>query len=147
MFQFKRFALIALILLSIASVRPVAATGDPSAHPACDPDGLQESGAVYRICMPTFPPWNGDLVVYAHGYVSPTEPVGIPEDQMTLAPRSGPLRPLQLHSHRSVVRLHQLGQHGRRPASVPAGEASVFAADDERAVTGWRLDKPGRVET
>jgi len=83
-FKFKRFALITLILLAIASVRPVAATSELSAHLACDPDGLQDSGAVYRICMPTFPPWNGDLVVYAHGYVSPAEPVGIPEDQMTL---------------------------------------------------------------
>lgn len=54
------------------------------ATPACDPDGVQDSGAVYRICMPTFPSWNGDLLVYAHGYVSPTEPVGIPEDQLTL---------------------------------------------------------------
>jgi len=84
MLRFRRFILITLVLLAIASVRPVAATSDLTAHLACDPDGLQESGAVYRICMPTFPPWNGELVVYAHGYVSPTEPVGIPEDQMTL---------------------------------------------------------------
>ncbi len=34
--------------------------------------------------MPPGALWNGDLVVYAHGYVSPTEPVGIPEDQMVL---------------------------------------------------------------
>jgi pimeloyl-ACP methyl ester carboxylesterase len=34
--------------------------------------------------MPLLIPWNGDLFVYAHGYVSPTEPVGIPEDQMGL---------------------------------------------------------------
>ena len=48
----------------------------------CDPDEKQSSGAVYRICMPLF--WNRDLVVYAHGYVSPTRPVEIPEDQMKL---------------------------------------------------------------
>ncbi|MCK4450130.1 MAG: prolyl oligopeptidase family serine peptidase, partial [Anaerolineae bacterium] len=96
MFRFKRLTLIILVLLAVASVRP--ATADNSlpipqgeipesvltACLACDPDGVQESGAVYRICMPTIPPWNGDLVVYAHGYVSPTEPIGIPEDQMTL---------------------------------------------------------------
>lgn len=29
-------------------------------------------------------PWNGDLVVFAHGYVSPFEPLAIPEDQLTL---------------------------------------------------------------
>ena len=32
-------------------------------------EGTQMSGAVYRICMPTALPWNGDLVLYAHGYV------------------------------------------------------------------------------
>ena len=45
-------------------------------------DGPQPTGAIYRICMPTT--WNGSLVVYAHGYVAPTRPVGIPEDQVTL---------------------------------------------------------------
>lgn len=48
---------------------------------ACE-DGLQSSGATYRICMPA--QWNNRLVVYAHGYVAPTRPVGIPEDQMRL---------------------------------------------------------------
>jgi pimeloyl-ACP methyl ester carboxylesterase len=49
-------------------------------------DGTQASGAVYRICMPggANPPWNGDLVVYAHGYVAFYKDVGIPEDQMSL---------------------------------------------------------------
>ncbi len=48
---------------------------------ACE-DGLQSSGAVYRICMPET--WNNRLIVYAHGYVAPNRPVGIPEDQMRL---------------------------------------------------------------
>ena len=58
----------------------------------CEPDGVQASGAVYRICMP--PDWwyNGDLVIYAHGYVAPTEPVAIPEDQLCL-PGDGPCLP------------------------------------------------------
>ena len=51
---------------------------------ACDPDGVQASGAIYRICMPVFPPWNGDLLVFAHGYVAANQPVGIPEDQLNL---------------------------------------------------------------
>ena len=51
---------------------------------ACEPDGTQASGAKYRICMPVFPPWNGDLFVYAHGYVPATAPVAIPEDQLYL---------------------------------------------------------------
>jgi pimeloyl-ACP methyl ester carboxylesterase len=84
------------VLFVSACLQPVSATGrepgpeagspgsPPAALLACDPDGLQASGAVYRICMPSVIPWNGDLFVYAHGYVSPTEPVGIPEDQMIL---------------------------------------------------------------
>ena len=48
-------------------------------------DGVQDSGAKYRICMPVgTPEWNGDLVVYAHGYVPFYEEVGIPESQMSL---------------------------------------------------------------
>jgi pimeloyl-ACP methyl ester carboxylesterase len=53
----------------------------PTAPFACE-DGIQSAGAHYRICMPAI--WNGDLVVYVHGYVAPTRPVGIPEDQMVL---------------------------------------------------------------
>ncbi len=45
-------------------------------------DGVQTSGAAYRICMPAS--WNGRLLVYAHGYVAPNEPLGIPQDQLTL---------------------------------------------------------------
>lgn len=52
---------------------------------ACE-DGPQSSGATYRICMPA--QWNQQLIVYAHGYVAPNRPVGIPEDQMSL-PGSG----------------------------------------------------------
>lgn len=52
----------------------------PQAPLACEPDGVQTSGAAYRICMPSV--WNRTLVVYAHGYVDPAQPVGIPEDQL-----------------------------------------------------------------
>jgi pimeloyl-ACP methyl ester carboxylesterase len=94
MFRFIRFTAATLVLLVIASVHLVTAANNlptphrqtlesgPTAPLACDPDGMQDSGAVYRICMPAI--WNGDLLVYAHGYVPPTKPVGIPEDQMTL---------------------------------------------------------------
>jgi pimeloyl-ACP methyl ester carboxylesterase len=59
------------------------ARAEPLAPMACAPDGVQSSGAKYRICMPTFG-WNGDLLVYAHGYVGANQPVGIPEDQLHL---------------------------------------------------------------
>jgi hypothetical protein len=51
---------------------------------ACMPDKVQSSGAIYRICMPDPGKWNGDLVIYAHGYVAFNEPIRIPEDQLTL---------------------------------------------------------------
>jgi hypothetical protein len=35
-------------------------------------------GALYRLVRPTN--WNGTLLVYAHGYVSPDQPVAIPPD-------------------------------------------------------------------
>ena len=52
---------------------------------ACLPDGVQQSGAKYRICMPNGK-WNRNLVVYAPGYVPVTgQPVQIPEDQLVLS--------------------------------------------------------------
>ncbi len=45
-------------------------------------EGWQSSGAIYRIYMPE--PWNGDLVIFAHGYVDPNKPIAIPEDQLEL---------------------------------------------------------------
>ena len=66
-------------VLSFCYPRAVHAQTAP--QETCE-DGLQASGATYRICMPAV--WNGDLMLYAHGYVSPTRPVGIPEDQLNL---------------------------------------------------------------
>jgi pimeloyl-ACP methyl ester carboxylesterase len=51
------------------------------AHPALADDvvnGTLGPGAIYRLVRPTT--WNGTLVVYAHGYVSPDRPVAIPPD-------------------------------------------------------------------
>jgi pimeloyl-ACP methyl ester carboxylesterase len=70
-------ALLAALLLS--APRTMQAQSTPMA--GCE-DGQQASGATYRICMPVA--WNGDLVVYAHAYVAPNRPVGIPEDQLAL---------------------------------------------------------------
>lgn len=48
----------------------------------CEPDGIQPSGAIYRICMPTQIPYNNQLVIWAHGFVPFNEPLVIPEDQL-----------------------------------------------------------------
>jgi hypothetical protein len=84
------FLALALLLAGLP-VTAASAQDTPGAAPAAADlaastctDGVQASGAVYRICMPPAGAWNGDLLVFAHGYVSPFEPVGIPEDQLVL---------------------------------------------------------------
>jgi uncharacterized repeat protein (TIGR01451 family) len=78
---------LAIALAGLSACSP-AATDEPPQHTtqsfgSCR-DGDQDSGAKYRICMPTFLPWNGDLVVYAHGYVAYNAPVTIPENQLVV---------------------------------------------------------------
>jgi pimeloyl-ACP methyl ester carboxylesterase len=68
---------VVLVAIGTAFLAPSAG----AAAPGCE-DGPQPTGAVYRICMPDS--WNGDLVLWAHGYVDPQEPVEIPEGQLTL---------------------------------------------------------------
>lgn len=41
-------------------------------------DGVLEHGALYRICFPAS--WNGDLVLYAHGFVPAHQEIALPED-------------------------------------------------------------------
>ena len=54
------------------------AVGPAFGDSSCGPDGVQDSGSIYRICMPA--QWDGKrAVIYLHGYVAPTEPVGIPD--------------------------------------------------------------------
>ncbi len=46
-------------------------------------EGTLASGALYKIWMPEA--WNDALIVFAHGYVAPSQPVAIPESQLTLS--------------------------------------------------------------
>ena len=71
-----RIILAVLILIAAPSVFAQCQESNPSA------DFPQDSGAVYRIYMPESSCWNGDLVIYAHGFVPAQEPVAIPEDQL-----------------------------------------------------------------
>jgi pimeloyl-ACP methyl ester carboxylesterase len=74
-----------LLRLSVTLAVPLfAVAAADTAHAACDPDRFQASGAVYRICMPDPGRWNGDLLIWAHGYVDFTKPIAIPEDQLHL---------------------------------------------------------------
>jgi pimeloyl-ACP methyl ester carboxylesterase len=61
------------------------ASASTSAESLCEPDGVQTSGSIYRICMPPAENYNGSLVVWAHGFQDAGTPVGIPEDQLCVA--------------------------------------------------------------
>ncbi len=76
--------LIVLLLLGLAPAQTVFAQTDAD----CQYFGTQSSGAKYCITLPPPPPygaWNGDLVIFAHGYVAVNEPLDIPWSQMTFS--------------------------------------------------------------
>lgn len=70
-------------LLLLALTSPVRA--DLSDLSFCEPDGVQASGAAFRICMPGPALWNGDLVIWAHAYVPFNEPLAITENDLCFA--------------------------------------------------------------
>ncbi len=43
-----------------------------------------DSGEIYQICIPAN--WNGELILYAHGYVSEFEPLRLPQEAATYIP-------------------------------------------------------------
>ena len=77
--------------LPTASPDRAATTPEPARTPAptifvgCR-DGVLSSGALWQICLP--PTWNGSLIVWAHGYVSPYQPLAIPNDAVGGTPVS-----------------------------------------------------------
>lgn len=59
--------------VTVAAVEsPVPPPFDQCVPPMLLIAGQQASGALYFACVP--PDWNGDLVIFAHGYVAPNEP-------------------------------------------------------------------------
>jgi pimeloyl-ACP methyl ester carboxylesterase len=60
------------------SQAPPADEGQPVVA-GCHDAALTATGALYRICFPQS--WNGELVLYAHGYISAAEPIAIPDDR------------------------------------------------------------------
>jgi hypothetical protein len=69
-------------LLTLAVL--VSTAGAAHAQSVCDPDGVQASGSIYRICMPTSG-YNGMLVIWAHGFQDAGTEVSIPEDQLCVS--------------------------------------------------------------
>lgn len=74
-----------MIVAVLAALLP-ASTAGAQAVPNCVPF---ESDAVthelYLICLPTARPWNGDLVIFAHGYVPINEPLSKFLEQLVLS--------------------------------------------------------------
>jgi hypothetical protein len=76
--------IVAIIAWVFCSIPAIPAQAQESPLPFYCTEGMQESGAYYFICVPPVG-WNGNLIVFAHGYVSPTLPVGgYPFDQLAL---------------------------------------------------------------
>ena len=82
----SRWIKISLAILLVVAVSPVvsvlAQTNDD-----CDHFGTDSNGALY--CITESPSWNGDLVIFAHGYVAVDEPLDIPWSQMTFVSDAG----------------------------------------------------------
>jgi len=80
MSDFRGWALAVVIVLAGCGDgeggQGVVDEGEPPV-PGCT-DGTTSGGALTRVCFPT--EWNGDLILYAHGYVQPDEPLAIPDD-------------------------------------------------------------------
>jgi pimeloyl-ACP methyl ester carboxylesterase len=76
----RMFPLLIVFMGLIGILRPVAAADPAPVAPSGCVDRQRENGELYRICMPDLVAWNGDLVVYAHGYVPEWEPLAIPAE-------------------------------------------------------------------
>src|SRR5207237_2973697 len=53
--------------------------------------GTQSTGAVYELYMPEKSCGNGNVVVFAHGYVAPGPVLAVPHDQLSIDGVSLPL--------------------------------------------------------
>jgi pimeloyl-ACP methyl ester carboxylesterase len=80
MLRWGKLSLALVLVLTFAPVVP----GLAQSGIECDYYGLHANGAKYCITLPPEGYWNGDLVIFAHGYVSVREPLEIPWDQLIL---------------------------------------------------------------
>lgn len=75
---FRLFLLVTLLLAGFAFA-PAGPARAESPYPPClegstQLTGSSAGGALWFICVPSVPAWNGVLVIYAHGYESPVDP-------------------------------------------------------------------------
>ncbi len=83
----RRFRLLLSVALMAAllPVSPAAAQSPQVPIPHCLPFEVDPlTHEQYLICLPADRPWNGDLVLFAHGYVAPNEPMSKYLEQLAL---------------------------------------------------------------
>jgi pimeloyl-ACP methyl ester carboxylesterase len=74
-------ALAALAVAACGGDNPQSNGGqEEQATAGCHDGTLDATGALYQVCYPSS--WNGDMVVYAHGYVVADAPLALPDDQI-----------------------------------------------------------------
>jgi pimeloyl-ACP methyl ester carboxylesterase len=85
MSKIVRLSIIFVMLLALLPVSTVQA--NPPTPGNCIPfDNPANVTEVYLICLPqNYSAWNGDLIVFAHGYVDPRRPVDIPYSELLLS--------------------------------------------------------------
>jgi pimeloyl-ACP methyl ester carboxylesterase len=111
-------------------------------------DGSTGPGSIYRLVRP--PNWNGILVLYAHGYVSPAAPVALPPDAQLvislLAPQGFAVAVSSFSENGWVLkdgaqRTHQLlglfASKFGKPARVYVGGASMGGLIAIRLAETW----------
>ena len=100
--------------------------------------GTQSNGAQYLICLPEASCSNGNMVVYAHGYVAPGQPIGVPLDQLSVGGVSLP------------ATFNQLGYGFAASSYSKNGLAIVQGMDDtkdlvQNVIKPPNFPKPNRV--
>src|SRR5262245_20995517 len=74
--------MVKLMRLALALVLALGLRAPARAHvPSPCQDGAR-GGQLILICIP--PQWNGQLVVYAHGYVAPQQPLALPVGELAI---------------------------------------------------------------
>lgn len=84
-FVFAFFISVTAVLLGMMPLAkaetPIACNPGVGSLPSNDPK--YPASQLTLICKPVA--WNGNLIVYAHGYVPPQDPLALPLDELTLA--------------------------------------------------------------
>lgn len=73
-------ALLVLVAAACGGDSQSPGTSEEPVTPGCRDSTLAGTSALYRVCFPAT--WNGDLVIYAHGYVAADAPLAIPDEQI-----------------------------------------------------------------